>query len=190
MNYDPEKHHRRSIRLGGYDYSQAGFYFVTICTQNQKCLFGHIADKEMVLNDAGRTAEKCWNNIPKHFPRVKLDKRIIMPNHIHGILSIMDTGVGAKNLSPLQSRPYGTSKTIGSVVRGFKIGVTKWFRSRNPGTHVWQRNYYEHIVHNEIELNQIRKYILNNPIQWELDRENPDVVRTKNLSPLQYKILY
>jgi Transposase and inactivated derivatives len=147
---------------------------VTICTQNRECLFGEIVDKEMILNDAGRVAEKCWNDIPIHFPHVELDEWVMMPNHIHGILSI----VGAKNFSPLQQPPTrktrGTSKTIGSITRGFKIGVTKWMRQNNVIHHVWQRNYYEHIVRNENEFNRIREYIVNNPIQWEFDRENPN----------------
>ena len=95
--YNPEKHHRRSIRLRDYDYSQAGVYFITLCTQNRKCLFGEISDGQMVLNDAGRVADKCWCDIPVHFPRVELDEWVIMPNHVHGILFIVDITVGAKN---------------------------------------------------------------------------------------------
>jgi len=104
----------------------------------------------------------------------------VMPNHVHGILFVGDS-VGAKNLSPLQraQQPRGTSKTIGSIVRGFKIGVTKWFRKNMVGAknlsplHVWQRNYYEHIIRNEAELNRIREYIINNPAGWDADQENP-----------------
>ena len=127
-------------------------------------------------------AEKCWNAIPEHYPHVELDEFVVMPNHVHGILTIVGI-VGANNYSPLQppgrtsphrrTPPRGTSKTIGSVIRGFKIGATKWFRSRNPDAVVWQRNYYEHIVRHDNELNHIREYILNNPMQWEFDRENP-----------------
>jgi REP element-mobilizing transposase RayT len=120
-----------------------------------------------------------------------------MPNHVHGILVIVDASVGeknvgannagaknvgaknvgAKNFSPLRSgqRPRGTSKTIGSVIRGFKIGVTKWMRQNTEFYHIWQRNYYEHIIRNENELNRIREYIANNPMKWEFDRENPDI---------------
>ena len=175
MTYDPGKHHRRSIRLRGYDYSQAGAYFITVCTQNRGCLFGEIADDEMRLNDAGRIVEQCWSEIPAHFPHVELDTFIVMPNHIHGVLVIIDD-VGAKNFSPLplnKRMPRGTSKTIGSVVRGFKIGVAKWFRQNTDIYTVWQRNYYEHIIRNDESLNRIREYIVNNPLQWELDRENP-----------------
>jgi len=190
--WSPQRN-RRSIRLQGYDYSQAGAYFVTVCTRNRACLFGAIVDGQMVLNDAGRAAKQCWNDIPVHFPHVELDEWVIMPNHIHGILVVLDT-VGANNYSPLQTnailRPRGTSKTIGSVIRGFKIGVTKWMRQHTTIHDVWQRNYFEHIVRNDASLNRIREYIANNPLQWEWDRENPvgvnhySPVGAKNFSPL------
>jgi REP element-mobilizing transposase RayT len=171
MPYNPEKHHRRSIRLRDYDYSQAGVYFITLCTQNRKCLFGEISDGQMVLNDAGRVADKCWCDIPVHFPRVELDEWVIMPNHVHGILFIVDITVGAKNFSPLPptGRPLGTSKTIGSIIRGFKIGVTKWMRQNNVIHDVWQCNFYEHIIRGENALNRIREYIIYNPMRWEED---------------------
>jgi REP element-mobilizing transposase RayT len=125
--HDPQRcHHRRSIRLRGYDYSQVGAYFITICTHERICLFGEVVDGEMRLNNAGRMVEQCWNEMPTHFPHVKLDEYVIMPNHVHGIL-VITVAVGAISFSPLQM-PHGTSKTIGSVIRGFKIGVTKWFR--------------------------------------------------------------
>ena len=166
---------RRSIRLKGYDYSQSGAYFVTICVQNRESLFGNIVGGKMVLNEAGRIADSCWNAIPDHFPHVALDEYVIMPNHVHGILFITNhpkASVGAKDFSPV--RPHGTSGTIGSVVRGFKIGVTKWFRSRHGEGIIWQRNYYEHIIRNDNDLNAIREYIICNPERWETDRENMD----------------
>lgn len=95
--FDPDKHHRRSIRLPGYDYSRAGAYFVTICAQDRACLFGDIADGVMRLNDAGRVVERCWHEIPIHFPHVELDEFVIMPNHVHGIIVIVENHVGAKN---------------------------------------------------------------------------------------------
>ncbi len=204
MKYNPQIHHRRSIRLKGYDYSRAGAYFITIRTQKGKCLFGEIIDGQMVLNGAGRAAEKCWDDIPGHFPHVALDAFVVMPNHVHGILIIIDENVGtqnpdgqnawaknigaknigAKNFSPLpeppgppkplNKPPRGTSKTIGSVIRGFKIGVTKWMRQNTEFYQIWQRNYYEHIIRDENDLNRIREYIANNPLKWEMDCENPD----------------
>lgn len=149
----------------------------------------------MRLNDAGRVAEECWKTIPDHFPHVELDAFVIMPNHVHGIFGIVDDAfVGAKNVSPepntgakgfsprrgmpRAASASGTtafrspSKTVGSVVRGFKIGVTKWIRA-NTGIHdVWQRNYYEHIVRDDDDLNRIRSYIADNPARWDEDSEN------------------
>jgi len=184
MPYDPQRHHRRSIRLPGYDYTQPGAYFITIVTHQRMPLFGDIVDGEMRLNDAGRVVEGCWLDIPSHFPHVALDAFVIMPNHVHGILWIVETpptgttgAVGAKNFSPLPAnaatRPHGTSKTIGSVVRGFKIGVTKWFRQHTTIYTVWQRNYYEHIIRTDDALARIRDYIQSNPQRWADDQENP-----------------
>lgn len=167
--YDPQHHHRRSIRLKGYDYAQAGAYFLTLCTKDRACLFGDIVDGLMVLNVAGRVVDECWKAIPSHFPHVGLDTFVIMPNHIHGVLRI----VGAKHLSPLPSRRLGTANTIGSVIRGFKIGVTKWMRANTDIHHVWQRNYYEHVIRDETSVNRIREYIADNPASWADDPENP-----------------
>ena len=169
MKYNPKIHHRRSIRLCKYNYSQAGLYFITMCTGNRKCLFGNIVDGKMSLNNAGQNANECWWKITDHFPNTALHKFIVMPNHVHGIIEIT---VGANNYSPL---PPGTSKTIGSIVRGFKIGVTKWFRINMPfefpvGKPVWQRNYYEHIIRNEKSYRQISEYIQTNRLRWREDR--------------------
>ena len=177
MKYNPDTNHRRSIRLKGYDYSQEGAYFVTICTHNRECMFGKILDGEMRINEWGTIVEHCWLEIPEHYPNVSLDEFVIMPNHVHGVIILNENIsmiganiVGAKDFSPLHNnRPFGTSRTIGSIVRGFKIGVTKWFRKNTCIYTVWQRNYYEHIIRNEIELNKIREYILNNSLNWEID---------------------
>ena len=165
--------------MKGYDYSAVGAYFVTICSWNKRFLFGNILSGEMILNETGEVAHKCWKGIPQHFPHVMIDEYIIMPNHVHGILVIKGGIVGAKNFSPSKiGAPRGTSKTIGSVIRGFKIGVTKWARQNTSVEHVWQRNYYEHVIRNEEELNLVRKYIINNPKCWEMDRENPEIKDT------------
>ncbi len=186
---------RKQLRLPEYDYAQEGAYFVTVCTQDKKCLFGDVVDEAMVLNDAGEMVERCWQEIPVHFPHVALDCFVVMPNHVHGIVFIGDASaiVGAKNFSPLRlskpcnniqnQRPSGTSKTIGSIVRGFKIGVTKWMR-QNTSTHkVWQRNYFERVIRNERELHEMRTYITNNPLKWALDHENPDCTQNPKHTP-------
>ncbi len=186
MTYDPQIHRRRSIRLRGYDYSQEGGYFVTICTKDRACLFGTIVENKMQLNEAGRFVDDCWKQIPTHFPRVILDEHTIMPNHVHGIIMI-EGNVGVQNLEPLQKSlreptheppenkfQHIIPNSMGSIVRGFKIGVTKWFRQNTRVHVVWQRNFYEHIIRNDVSLNRIREYIMYNPIRWAADRDNPN----------------
>ena len=191
MKFNPDIHHRRSIRLKGHDYSQEGLYFITICTQNRMHLFGEIKDGEMILNEYGGITEKCLLEIPDHYPHAKLRQFVVMPNHIHFIIEITvktDVGlnvganVGANNYSPLQSTPppssqspsppptHGTSKTIGSIVRGFKIGVTQWFHKNTDIHTVWQRNYYEHIIRDKKSYHQILEYIQTNLLKWKDDQ--------------------
>ncbi|MFQ5779284.1 MAG: transposase [Nitrospiria bacterium] len=170
---------RRSIRLKGYDYRQAGAYFVTVSTQNRECLFGDIADGEMVLNDAGRMVETVWEETPKLRPNIALDEFVVMPNHVHGIVTIIETCRGVLQYAPTQSNTpkfRSPTQTIGAIIRGFKSAATKRINEmrHTPGAKLWQRNYYEHIIRNKNELNRIREYIINNPMKWELDSENPD----------------
>jgi len=191
MRFHPERHHRRSIRLKGYDYRQAGAYFVTICTQDRAFLFGQVVHDEMQLNDAGKMVYDVWNDLPAFYPGVQTDAFIVMPNHIHGIIILVgadlpvgpDSGPRACPGQPQElGQPQGVASTLGlpDVVHRFKTMTTKryadgvkrlgWepFRGR-----LWQRNYYEHIIRNEESLNRIREYILTNPMRWELDRETP-----------------
>jgi REP element-mobilizing transposase RayT len=173
----PDKHNRRSIRLNGYDYAQPGAYFVTICTKGHACLFGHVVNGEMHLNEAGEISQRCWEDIPHHFPSVELDAFVIMPNHIHGVV-ITEFCKGEESFAlthapATTTTPQSPSRTIGSIVRGFKIGVTKWFRANTDVYSVWLRNYYEHVVRNERELAAIREYIQGNPALWDDDENNP-----------------
>jgi putative transposase len=260
MNYNPEFHHRKSIRLAGYDYANEGLYFITIRTHNGACLFGEIvgaknfspknnttnqiivADNHspetttktnglgannhssiqtpdqpiMILNDAGKIANACWLEIPKHFPHAILHEHIIMPNHVHGIIELTQINVtaqtaqtttetndllannhlsentigtndvdsnnhtpenkinthnvGAKNFSPLQMPFKSPTKTIGSIVRGFKIGVTEWVHENSKIDVVWQRNYHEHIIRDMKSYLKISEYIINNPQKWKEDK--------------------
>jgi len=171
MIYDPQKHQRRLIRLQGYDYSQPGAYFVTICTYNGVLLFE---------DEAIRTiAERCWLEIPHHFTTVELDEWVVMPNHLHGIVAIVDDGRGTacRAPTPIYER-FGkpTSGSLPTIVRSFKSAATKRINQmrHTPGAPLWQRNYYEHIIRNEDELNRLREYILDNPVQWEMDENNPN----------------
>ena len=179
MPYDPEKHHRRSIRLKGYDYAQPGAYFVTICTQHRACLFGAVVDGEMRLNELGRIVRDEWLKTAKLRPRVVLDEFVVMPNHVHGIIMVVDDdgGRGTLQRAPTIER-FGksTSDSIPTIVRLFKSATTRRINQHRgtPGTLVWQRNYYEHIIRNEQTLNRIRRYIVENPLRWHLDRENPN----------------
>jgi putative transposase len=237
MPYNPNIHKRKSIRLKGYDYSQEGLYFITLCVHERKYLFGKIENGEMILNDAGQMAHQCWLDIPNHFPQTILHEFIIMPNHIHGIIELVmpvgannhspqnTEGINANNHSPnniediranidspniranvdspnispnfnspnispnIDSPNYraninspniganvdspqlrSPSQTIGSVVRGYKIGVTKWVRQNKNIEMVWQRNYYEHIIRDNRAYQNISNYIINNPLKWQNDK--------------------
>ena len=171
MIYDPEKHKRRSIRLEGYDYAQEGLYFVTILCFQREHLFGRIEERKIMLNDGGRIASSCWKEIPKHFPQLSLHEYVIMPNHLHGILEIIphEKSKGEKSFAPDTKSFRSPSKTIGSVVRGFKIGVTKWFRNHTDIHNVWHRNYHEHIIRDISDYHRISEYIRTNPEKWEED---------------------
>jgi len=185
MNDIPTKHHRRSIRLKRYDYTQPGAYFITICTHNRQCLFGKVVNGEMLLNALGEIVRDEWRHTAEIRPNVGLDAFVIMPNHIHGVIVIhADTRRGTLQRAPTieqhvpTTEQFGkpTSNSIPTIIRLFKSAVTKRINEMRgtPGIPVWQRNYYEHIVRNDGELNRIRKYIINNPLKWEFDHENPN----------------
>ncbi len=178
MKYNPDIHHRRSIRLRNYDYSQAGAYFVTICTHHRECLFGEITNRAMRLNDAGKIAAQCWQDIPVHFSHAALDEWTVMPNHVHGIIVITDTARrGTARRAPTTER-FGkpVSGSLPTVVRSYKSAVTRHINilRDTPGNRLWQPNYWEHIIRNENELHRIREYIRNNPARWQEDALHPD----------------
>lgn len=194
MNFDPQKHHRRSIRLQGYDYSQAGAYFVTIVAWQREMLFGEIVNGEMKLNRNGRIVRDAWFDLKNHYRYVELGAFVIMPNHAHGIIGLVDDGRGGSSASgktPLlgglnagielvstnQTRPYVTAKRHGlpEIVRAFKSFSARRINRlrRTDGIPVWQRNYYEHIIRNEREMDRITRYIESNPSMWAEDDENP-----------------
>jgi len=190
MKYDPDIHHRRSIRLTGYDYSQCGYYFITVCTQGRRCLFGGIEKGRIILNDAGKMIGRWWNELKNKYANIEIDEYVIMPNHCHGIINIVGTvgadlgvchdnildeqikkGEGEHTDSPLQGRP------IYKMVQWFKTMTTNEYIRNVKQNHwepfegkLWQRNYYEQIVRDEISLRRIREYIINNPYQWQKDK--------------------
>ena len=192
MRYDPERHHRQSIRLPDYDYSQPGWYYVTIVCQEHACLLDPQPVRDMIM--------QWWRALPEKFGNVRIDQFVIMPNHIHGIIEIApDPTVGASprvrpdTTSDLAPETDATPRpTLGRIIQWFKTMTTNaYIRGvKDDGwepfpRRVWQRNYYERIIRNERELNAIRQYILDNPNQWDVDRENPSVVqrRTSRHSP-------
>ncbi len=174
--YDPERFHRRSIRLKGYDYTQAGAYFVTLCVVSRECLFGEVVEGVMHLSDLGRIVAAQWNAIPTHFPNASLDVAVVMPNHHHGILVLDGSHPhGPRHPQHQDRRPHGTEPgSLGSVLQNFEsVATRKVNRLRGtPGWQLWQRNYYEHVIRDEEEANRIRAYILSNPARWASDREN------------------
>jgi REP element-mobilizing transposase RayT len=201
-NYNPEIHHRHSVRLKGYDYSQQGAYFVTVCTQHKECIFGAIKDNVIHLNECGKIVEKELLITEQVRNYAEIDEYVIMPNHVHIIL-ILNGNVGARRclaperlehteknvnrnrkiitnyanpgathrVAPTKLKPH----TVSAIIGQFKSIVTKQTNNfrETSGIPVWQRNYYDHIIRNEDELNQIREYIVNNPLRWDDDENNP-----------------
>ena len=200
--FDPRKHHRRSIRLKNYDYTSLGAYYVTIVAYGRECLFGEILDKAMYLSKYGEIVQKWWDDIHVHFPNVEIGAFVIMPNHLHGIIFIIN-GRRGEVVSPhndpnqdnqefiiegenshamdetlkqvRETLPLRTP-SLGQIIAYFKYQSTKEMNATNKTgaiTRFWQRNYYEHIIRNEKELKQKTDYIVDNPSRWEDDAENP-----------------
>lgn len=197
--YNPNIHHRRSIRLKGYDYSQAGLYFITICIKNRVCLFGNIECKGtpgghpgMILNNAGKMIDDEWNKLPQRFQNLQLHEYIVMPNHFHAILEIVGTTlvvsqntVSQNKLEPInpeEGQPQGIAptvknRTLGDIIGAFEsITTVEYIRGvKNKNWQpfdgkLWQRNYWEHIIRNEQSYNRISEYIINNPKNWQDDK--------------------
>ena len=183
MKFNPEIHHRRSIRLKGFDYTRAGAYFVTVCTYQKQLYF-----EDWKLASIVR---KIWNTLPDHYSTVQLDEFVVMPNHVHGLLWLSEEGRGrmypaqfkgdASKKGTIHGAPTitsGKSTPLFVIVQNFKGAVTRKIRRTGDTYFAWQRNYYEHVIRDEDELNRTREYIQNNPLNWESDDENP--VRLEN----------
>ena len=161
MAYTTARLHRRvSIRLRGYDYTWAGVYFVTICTHEKRCLLGEIVEGEMCLNEAGRLAAEALASLPERFPSLKVDCSVVMPNHAHAILCLG---------GPLDSLPVA----LGEIVRSWKAKSARAIRLGPDPSFGWQRNYYERILRDEEESDQVRRYIAENPLRWQEDENHP-----------------
>lgn len=176
MKYQTDIRHRRSLRLKGYDYKQAGVYFVSMCTLNRTCFFGDIVNGEMMLNAEGQIVAEEWIKTAEIRNNIELDEWVVMPNHFHGILVINECRGTARRAPTVEQFGKPVSNSIPTIIRSFKSAVTKRINElrNSPGAKIWQRNYYEHIIRNEDELNRIREYITNNPLKWEFDKENPN----------------
>ncbi len=187
---------RNSYRLEDYDYSQEGCYFVTICAQARQCLFGEIIQGEMVLSEAGKMAARWWNETENKFPHLVLDEFVLMPNHIHSIVAIVGADLCVR---PQREERLSDEYPLGELQRqeknhqGGHTGpplqeIIQWFKTMTTNEYInevksgrfplfkkriWQRSFYDHVICNDDDLNSIREYIRNNPLQWALDEENP-----------------
>jgi len=177
MSVEPDSalHHRQSIRLKKYDYAQSGAYFVTICTRNQECVFGDVSDGGIHLNEYGVVVGEEWLRTALLRDGVAMDAFVVMPNHLHGIIVI--NGRGTARRAPTGER-FG-QPTVGSIpiiMRAFKSACTNRINATRDarGTPLWQRNYYEHVIRDEDDLNRIRQYIYDNPARWAEDENNPE----------------
>ncbi len=187
--FDPQKHHRRSIRLKGYDYSSEGAYYITIVAQGRECLFGEIVYGGMILNDAGQMIVKWWNELPNKFPNIVLGEFVVMPNHFHGIIFIMETVGADLRVCPDDEENVSAQKGehVGSPPRTSLSRIIQWFKTMTTNEYIrgvkqlnwkpfvgklWQRNYYEHIIRNEKDLQRIADYIVANPSRWNEDDNN------------------
>jgi putative transposase len=198
VKFDPKIHHRRSVRLKEYDYSQPGAYFVTIVTWHRGLFFGEIVNAESRLNRIGKIVEWEWLETPKRLAYIELGAFIVMPNHFHGILHIHEAvGATRRGLartipstgplpiittdgivgSPLPHGPKPAS--LGAIIAQFKSRVTKriWKITEFNNKPIWQRNYHEHIIRNEADLENKTDYIEANPLLWEQDEENPNNIK-------------
>jgi len=174
---------RQSKRLRNYDYRSYGAYFITICTRSRKCLFGEIQNNAASLSRIGSTVEERWLDIPNHHPFVDLDFHVVMPNHIHGIIWISIQALRVEMGNANQTSAAGFLKdSLSSVIASMKSAASRTANriSKQSAGSIWQRSFYDHVIRDESELQVIRQYIIDNPRQWELDRENP---KRKGINP-------
>ena len=178
VRYNPDRHRRRSIRLRQHDYSLGGSYFITICTHDRDCLFGDVVEGEMRLNPLGEIAREEWHGSAGLRPGLALDTFVVMPNHVHSIVTIIAADdVGAHSNAPSRDTSFQRSpRSVATFIGGFKGAVTRRVNALRDttGSQVWQRNYYEHVIRDEDEFQRIRWYIEDNPRRWSEDEYNPN----------------
>jgi REP element-mobilizing transposase RayT len=167
-----------SVRLKDWDYSMPWWYYITINTKNHICWFGDIINNKIILNQLGKIVEQCWVEIPNHYPSVELDEYVIMPNHIHGIVIISKSGkrrdvacnVSTNKFSKISPKPGSLSV----IIRSFKSAIAKQIHEISYGKFAWQPRFYDRIIRNEKELYNIKKYIEQNPLKWEIEKHIPE----------------
>jgi len=174
---DDKTNRRRSIRLPEFDYARYGPFFVTLCVENRNCIFGTVADGQMQLKRYGEIIEEEWIRTAEIRRETSFDAYVVMPNHFHGIVSVLNTEadrlgrVGAHSRAPLRRQ----SRSLGAMIAQFKATTTRRINALRgtPGATIWQRNYYEHVIRDERDLERIRNYIAANPARWEEDGYHP-----------------
>ena len=178
MQFDPERHRRRSTRLPTYDYASGGPYFLTICTFGRERIFGEVVEDAVVLTPCGEIAQKEWERSAELRPGLVLDMYVVMPNHLHCVVALLEWGVageggpvGAYSCAPVHSDLRRPPRSLSSFVAQFKATTTRRINAHRgtTGSRVWQRNDYEHIVRDDEDLSRIRDYIANNPQRWSED---------------------
>ena len=169
---------------------------MTICTRGRECFFGKIVDQRMRLSKIGDIALRFWEDIPNHSVNAGLDALVIMPNHLHGIVTIKapdgstttdnNGGLGTHNCRDVACNVSTTTGgsgrltdppkpgSLGAIVRSYKSAVTRWCRTNGYTTFAWQPRFYDHVIRDGVALQNVRRYILDNPAKWELDRNNPE----------------
>ncbi|MCZ4694875.1 hypothetical protein DWB61_07690 [Ancylomarina euxinus] len=172
-----------SARLKSWDYASSGIYFITICTDNRQHYFGEVENGKMQLSKIGVIAEEQWLKTfqIREDMNLEMDEFVIMPNHFHAIIIIGENKYNAIDrdtmhqvetqcIASVQKNNFGAqSKNLASIIRGFKIGVTKNARIINP-EFTWQARFYDHIIRNDESLSRIRDYIKSNPLKWAKDK--------------------
>jgi len=181
---------RRSIRWRGYDYSSRGIYFVTICAFERRAIFGSISSGVLVPSLAGRTASEVWFDLPNHHAGLNLDAFVVMPNHIHGILLLCSPATDVVEKTECKDavvgaglRPARRDANLSEIIRAFKTFSALKINSilGTKGQAVWQRNYFERVVRDGKEMEKVQRYIGENPMRWEFDRENPEAVAPEKM---------
>jgi putative transposase len=175
------KYRVQSARLPGWNYSSPGYYFVTICTRNSSSYFGEVVAEKVELSEIGICARRFWIEIPEHFSNISLDEYVVMPNHVHGIFVIQEPEKTVETLhaTSLHERQGSMSNifpkpgSLSAIVRSYKSAVTRWVRKNGYSSFAWQPRFYDHIIRNDESLDEIRRYIRNNPLEWDLDKDHP-----------------